>query len=68
LTAFFNPAALEYSEDYKTLAFIRESVAKMTRNPEIFKQGRQQKVPPIIAEYLTVNGVDMEILQSRSFG
>ena len=28
-----NPVALEYSEDYKTLAFIRESVAKMTRNP-----------------------------------
>ena len=26
-----NPAALEYSEDYKMLAFIRESVAKMTR-------------------------------------
>lgn len=56
-----NPAALEYSEDYKTLAFIRESVAKMTRNPRFSNKDASKKVRAIIEEYLTVNGVDMEI-------
>lgn len=56
-----NPAALEYSEDYKTLAFIRESVAKMTRNLRFSNKDASKKVRAIIEEYLTVNGVDMEI-------
>lgn len=56
-----NPAALDYSEDYKTLAFIRESVAKMTRNPRFSNKDASKKVRAIIEEYLTVNGVDMEI-------
>ena len=56
-----NPAALEYSEDYKTLAFIRESVTKMTRNPRFSNKDASKKVRAIIEEYLTVNGVDMEI-------
>lgn len=56
-----NPAALEYSEDYKTLAFIRESVAKMTRNPRFSNKDASKKVRAIIEEYLTVNGVDIEI-------
>lgn len=56
-----NPAALEYSKDYKTLAFIRESVAKMTRNPRFSNKDASKKVRAIIEEYLTVNGVDMEI-------
>lgn len=56
-----NPAALEYSEDYKTLAFIRESVAKVTRNPRFSNKDASKKVRAIIEEYLTVNGVDMEI-------
>lgn len=56
-----NPAALEYSEDYKTLAFIRESVAKMTRNPRFSNKDASKKVRAIIEEYLTVNGVGMEI-------
>lgn len=56
-----NPAALEYSEDYRTLAFIRESVAKMTRNPRFSNKDASKKVRAIIEEYLTVNGVDMEI-------
>ncbi len=56
-----NPAALEYSEDYKTLAFIRESVAKMTRNSRFSNKDASKKVRAIIEEYLTVNGVDIEI-------
>ena len=56
-----NPVALEYNEDYKTLAFIRESVAKMTRNPRFSNKDASKKVRAIIEEYLTVNGVDMEI-------
>ncbi|MCD8148865.1 MAG: HsdR family type I site-specific deoxyribonuclease [Clostridiales bacterium] len=56
-----NPAALEYSDDYKTLAFIRESVAKMTRNPRFSNKDASKKIRAIIEEYLTVNGVDMEI-------
>lgn len=56
-----NPAALKYSEDYKTLAFIRESVAKMTRNPRFSNKDASKKVRAIIEEYLTVNGVDIEI-------
>ena len=52
---------MEYSEDYKTLAFIRESVAKMTRNPRFSNKDASKKVRAIIEEYLTVNGVDMEI-------
>lgn len=56
-----NPAALEYSEDYKTLAFIRESVAKMTRNPRFSNKDASKKVRAIIEDYLAVNGVDMEI-------
>lgn len=56
-----NPAALEYSEDYKTLAFIRESVAKMTRNPRFSNKDASKKVRAIIEKYLTVNGVGMEI-------
>lgn len=56
-----NPAALEYSEDYKSLAFIRESVAKMTRNQRFSNKDASKKVRAIIEEYLTVNGVDMEI-------
>lgn len=56
-----NPAALEYSESYKMLAFIRESVAKMTRNPRFSNKDASKKVRAIIEEYLTVKGVNMEI-------
>jgi len=56
-----NAVALEYSDDYKALAFIRESVAKMTRNPRFSNKDSSKKVRCIIEEYLTVNGVDMEI-------
>lgn len=56
-----NPAALEYSEDYKALAFIRESVAKMTRNPRFSNKDASKKVRAIIEKYLIVNGVDIEI-------
>lgn len=56
-----NPAALRYSEEYKRLAFIRESVAKMTRNPRFSNRDASRKVRAIIEEYLAVNGVDIEI-------
>jgi type I restriction enzyme R subunit len=56
-----NPAALAYSDDYKRLAFIRESVAKMTRNPRFSNKDASKKVRAIIEEYLAVNGVNMEI-------
>lgn len=56
-----NPAALTYSEDYKRLAFIRESVAKTTRNPRFSNMDASKKVRAIIEEYLTVNGVAVEI-------
>lgn len=56
-----NPAALAYSDDYKRLAFIRESVSKMTRNPRFSNKDASKKVRAIIEEYLSVNGVNMEI-------
>ena len=56
-----DPAALKYSEDYKTLAFIRESVSKMTRNPRFSNKDASKKVRLIIEKYLNVKGVSMEI-------
>lgn len=56
-----NPAALAYSEDFKRLAFIRESVAKMTRNNRFSNKDASKKVRAIIEEYLAVHGVNMEI-------
>ena len=56
-----NPAALEYTDAFRRLAFIRESVAKATRNPRFSNKDASKKVRAIIEEYLVVNGVDIEI-------
>ena len=56
-----NPAALEYSDTFKLLAFIRESVAKITRDPLLSMKDASKKVRAIIEEYLAVNGVALEI-------
>lgn len=56
-----NPAALDYSSDFKLLAFIRESVAKRRRDPRLSMKDASKKVRAIIEEYLAVNGVGVEI-------
>ncbi len=56
-----NPAALDYSSDFKRLAFIRESVAKLTRDQRLSMKDASKKVRAIIEEYLAVNGVALEI-------
>lgn len=56
-----DPAALEYSDDFRLLSFIRESVAKATRDPRLSMKDASKKVRAIIEEYLKVNGVDVEI-------
>lgn len=56
-----DPAALEYSDDFRLLSFIRESVAKATRDPLLSMKDASKKVRAIIEEYLQVNGVDVEI-------
>lgn len=56
-----DPAALEYSADFRLLSFIRESVAKATRDPRLSMKDASKKVRAIIEEYLKVNGVDVEI-------
>lgn len=56
-----NPAALRYSDVYRELAFIRESVSKMTRDPNLSNKDASKKVRSIIEKYLIVNGVDIEI-------
>ena len=56
-----NPKALEYREGYKALAFIRESVANRTRDPRYSMKDASAKVRAIIEEYLTVNGVGVEV-------
>lgn len=56
-----DPAALEYSDDFRLLSFIRESVAKATRDPRLSMKDASKKVRAIIEEYLMVNGVDVEI-------
>lgn len=56
-----DPAALDYSDDFRILSFIRESVAKATRDPRLSMKDASKKVRSIIEEYLKVNGVDVEI-------
>ena len=56
-----DPAALEYSDDFRLLSFIRESVAKATLDPRLSMKDASKKVRAIIEEYLQVNGVDVEI-------
>lgn len=56
-----NPIALQYRDSYKQLAFIRESVANRTRDPRYSMKDASVKVRAIIEEYLTVNGVGVEV-------
>ena len=56
-----NPKALDYRAGYKALAFIRESVANRTRDPRYSMKDASAKVRAIIEEYLTVNGVGVEV-------
>jgi len=56
-----NPAALEYMNTFRLLAFIRESVAKLTRDQRFSMRDASKKVRAIIEEYLAVNGVSLEI-------
>jgi type I restriction enzyme R subunit len=56
-----NPAALEYRGAYSTLAFIRASVANLTRDPRYSMADASAKVRAIIEEYLRVNGVGVEV-------
>jgi len=56
-----NPAALEYKNDFTLLAFIRESVAKITRDPRFSMKDASKKVRAIIEEYLASNGISVEI-------
>ncbi len=56
-----NPAALDYSDTFKMLAFIRESVAKLTRDSRFSMKDASKKVRAIIEDYLDVNGVSLEI-------
>lgn len=56
-----NPVALEYSDTFKLLAFIRESVSKRCRDPRLSMKDASKKVRAIIEEYLAVNGVEIEI-------
>ena len=54
-------AALDYKDAFKLLAFIRESVAKLTRDPRLSMRDASKKVRAIIEEHLAVNGVALEI-------
>lgn len=56
-----NPAALDYSEDFKRLSFIRESVAKRRRDPLLSMRDASKKVRAIIEDYLEINGIDVEV-------
>jgi type I restriction enzyme R subunit len=56
-----NPAALEYKSVFRLLAFIRESVAKLTRDQRLSMKDASRKVRAIIEKYLAVNGVSLEI-------
>ena len=56
-----NPAALDYKNDFTLLAFIRESVAKITRDQRFSMKDASKKVRAIIEEYLSSNGVSLEI-------
>ena len=56
-----NPAALEYKDDFTLLAFIRESVAKITRDPRFSMKDASKKVRAIIEEYLASNGISIKI-------
>ena len=56
-----NPAALDYRDEFRLLAFIRESVAKLTRDPLLSMKDASKKVRAIIEEYLSVHGVSVEI-------
>jgi type I restriction enzyme R subunit len=56
-----HPAALQYRDTFRLLAFIRESVAKITRDPRLSMKDASKKVRAIIEEYLSVNGINIEI-------
>lgn len=56
-----NPAALRYKEAYRTLAFIRQSVANLCRDTRFSIKDVSKKVRAIIEEYLVVHGVDPKI-------
>jgi type I restriction enzyme R subunit len=56
-----HPVALDYRDTFKLLTFIRESVAKLTRDPRLSMKDASKKVRAIIEEYLAVNGVALEI-------
>lgn len=56
-----NPAALKCRDDYKTLTFIRQSVANLCRDNRFSIKDVSKKVRAIIEEYLVVNGVDPKI-------
>jgi len=56
-----NPAALEYKDTFRQLSFIRESVAKLTRDPRLSMKDASKKVRAIIEDYLAVKGVALEI-------
>jgi len=56
-----NPGALQYRDDYKQLAFIRESVANRTRDPRYSMKDASAKVRAMIEEHLAVSGVGVEV-------
>jgi type I restriction enzyme R subunit len=56
-----NPAALEYSNAFKTLSFIRQSVYNRCRDPRFSMKDASKKVRAIIEEYLKVHSVDITI-------
>jgi len=55
------PAALDYKDAFRQLAFIRESVAKIIRDPRLSMKDASKKVRAIIEDYLTVKDVAVEI-------
>lgn len=56
-----DPFALKYKDEYKVLAFIRQSVANSCRDPRLSMKDASNKVRAIIEEYLAVNGVNPKI-------
>jgi len=56
-----NPAALNYSDTFKSLSFIRESIAKRCRNSYFSMKDASKKIRAIIENYLDVKGVNVEI-------
>jgi len=56
-----DPFALKYKDDFKTLAFIRQSVANGCRDGSFSMKDTSKKVAAIIEEYLIVSGVDPKI-------